>query len=179
MPSYVWVCECGEKFPDTGDNRGWNEALGHQRLHEQNSEPERIRGLFDVQTGEMVFQGGSRLQAVAQGVLSKKKPAATPSKDVFQGKVILKEIPIDPGVILCFYEAQERWPHAYPDDSPATISKFITECVFGFYRLCRDELTMGKLLDASLRAILEEQQGQIEKKAIGVLAAGEDEEEQA
>lgn len=105
-------------------------------------------------------------------MLPKKKPVTSPSKDVFQGKIFLKEIPIDPGVILCFYEAQERWPHVYPDDSPATISKFITECVFGFYRLCRDELTMGKLLDASLRAILQEQQGEVEEQTIDTSVAG-------
>ena len=70
------------------------------------------------------------------------------------GKILVREIPIDPVVYICFLEAKAMDPRSYPNDSPQTISGFITECVLGFFRLCPEVFTMSKIIEAAVRGVL-------------------------
>lgn len=162
MPLY-WQCECGERFEEKGrenpgDVSGWQDAVAHVQAHKRNKEPERLMGLIDSETGEVLFEGGYRPGAVKKGILPygpNVKSSDSKKGSPYQGKVVVREIPIDPAVIICFYEAQARWPQDYPNDDPQTISKFITDCVFTLYRTFPDEFSMGKLIESTIRSLYE------------------------
>jgi hypothetical protein len=160
----VWRCECGQQFEelgreDPGNVSGWMAAKDHVGQHKKNGEPEVLTGLWDTETGERIWEGGMRPMAVRAGVL----PYAKEKADVVQGakgtgplagKILVREIPIDPVVYICFLEAKAMDPRSYPNDSPQTISGFITECVLGFFRLCPEVFTMSKIIEAAVRGVL-------------------------
>jgi len=162
MGRLFWECECGERWEEKGreepgNDLGWKEARTHSHLHKTNGEPERLRGLVDEETGELVFTGGWRPIAVKQGILPygswrQKRAVSAPGEKIgpFQGRVLIRDIPIDPTVMLAFYEAQVLFPGDYPDDNPKTVSKFITECVFGFYALNSDIFSFGNTIKNTL-----------------------------
>lgn len=170
----VWRCQCGEEFPEHGRERpgdvsGWTAAVSHSQEHKRNKEPERIVGLIDTDTGEVLYEGGYRPGAVAAGILPygpKDKNVKNTGAGPYQGKVLIREIPIDPAVIMCFYEAQYRWPQDYPNDDPQSISKFITECVLSFFQAFSDELSMGKLIENTVRTILSQKESEEPSEAI-------------
>ncbi len=160
----VWRCECGQQFEELGREApgnvsGWMAAKDHVGQHKKNGEPEVLTGLWDTETGERIWEGGMRPMAVRAGVL----PYAKEKVDVAQGpkgtgplagKILVREIPIDPVVYICFLEARAMDSRSYPDDSPQTISGFITECVLGFFRLCPETFTMSKIIEAAVRGVL-------------------------
>lgn len=183
MPLY-WKCECGEQFEERGreepgNRQGWLDAIAHVKMHKKNKEPERLVGLIDTDTGEVIFEGGMRPVAVKQGILpygpsSDGESSGNKNINPFQGRILVRDIPIDPGVIICFYEARARWPQEYPDDTPKTISKFITECVFGLFTLCADELTFGRIVAASWQALSQQAQNASEDELTEVGLEGEE-----
>ena len=169
MPLY-WQCECGEKFEERGreepgNDIGWRKAISHVIMHKRNGELEKLLGLFN-EKGEMIFEGGMRPNAVKAGILpygdwknknksdfkveEKQLIASSGKRSPYQGVVFTKPIPIHQVVIDCFYEAKARCPAAYPDDSPETISDFITECVLGVFALYPEEFNMGRLIAETL-----------------------------
>lgn len=163
MGRWFWECECGERWEEKGreepgNDEGWKQARAHSHMHKVNGEPERLRGLVDEETGELVFAGGWRPIAVKQGILpygswkrerERESESSGGKAGPFQGRVFVRDIPIDPAVMIAFYEARTHWPTEYPDDTPKTISKFITECVFGFFALNSDVLSFGNLVKSS------------------------------
>ncbi|HOR77197.1 MAG TPA: hypothetical protein PLG04_00140 [Anaerolineaceae bacterium] len=160
----VWRCECGQQFEelgreDPGNVSGWMAAKDHVGQHKKNGEPEVLTGLWDTETGERIWEGGMRPVAVRAGVLpyaKEKADVVSGSKGTgpLAGKILVREIPIDPVVYICFLEAKAMDPRSYPDDAPQTISGFITECVLGFFRLCPETFTMSKIIEAAVRGVL-------------------------
>lgn len=72
--SLYWKCECGEEFEELGvkepgNDLGWRKAVNHVRTHRKIGTPKKILGLFNAETGEMVFAGGMRPLAVKQGII--------------------------------------------------------------------------------------------------------------
>ena len=160
----VWRCECGAQFEelgrqDPGNVSGWMDAKAHVQTHRDNQEPEVLTGLWDTETGELLFRGGMRPIAVKEGILpyAKERLDGVESegrRSPMAGKIMVREIPIDPVVYVCFLESQALFPQAYPDDRPQTISRFITECVLGMFRLMPEVFTMSKVIEAAVRGTL-------------------------
>lgn len=161
----VWRCECGQQFEelgreDPGNVSGWIAAKDHIQQHRKNGEPEVLTGLWDLESGEQLWDDGMRPMAVRAGVLPYAKERADVSSSgpkgagPLAGKILVREIPIDPVVYICFLEAKAMDPRGYPNDSPQTISGFITECVLGFFRLCPESFTMSKVIEAAVRGVL-------------------------
>lgn len=159
----VWRCQCGSQFEELGRKQpgnvaGWMDAKAHAQEHRNNNEPEVLTGLWDTDTGELLFKGGMRPTAVKEGILpyaDSRTNAERSTASPLAGKILVREIPIDPVVYVCFLECRQMSPRDYPDDSPMTISKFITECVLGLFRLCPETFTMSKIIEAAVRGSLQ------------------------
>lgn len=189
-----WRCECGATFEEKGreepgNDEGWIEAKAHVAQHKLHGEPEQIEGLYDSETGEMIFKGGFRPLAVSQGILPygpkgpKPKKQDKDSSSPYQGRIFLKPIDLDPAIMLFFSEAQMRWPSVYPDDDPKTIGKFILDCLITLWLAFPDKLGLGRTLQALLASYISrpEQEvsngvGAVEEEVMRVEAPVEEEE---
>lgn len=176
-----WLCECGAKFEEKGreepgNDSGYNEAVIHAQRHKNAGEPEELEGLYDSDKGEIIFKG-IRGKAVQLGILPRKgegsKSSATAgsnklSSSLYPIRIVTKDISLPPGVMVLFYEDQKIWPTDYPDDSPETISRWLTDCVVTFHREHPEIFTMGRILND---LVIKQYQEQVEEEEVGLNAS--------
>lgn len=71
------------------------------------------------------------------------------------GRVVLKDVSIDPAILMVFYEAQAMWPELYPDSSELYLGKFLRDAVIGF-AVVADMLTVTRVVQSALEEMTQE-----------------------
>jgi len=77
----VWRCSCGEEWPETGDAEGLRMAMSHNRKMAAVGTPHKSIGLVDLNTGEVIVKGFSRVNAVRKGYIRRSTVTSDATKE--------------------------------------------------------------------------------------------------
>lgn len=164
----VWMCSCGEEFPEYG--KMTNHIMSKGRYDPDSSHS--AVGLVDQETGELLIEGQNVKKAIELGYVKpkdkskgKKEKSASANgkpKQTSSGsnsgsntlaRIRFQNIEIDPALWILFDLARIKWPEEY-DDNAESFSLWLTECIFRLYMDYSDELGFEGLLERSLQKIM-------------------------
>lgn len=147
----VWVCDCGEEFPETGDRAGWGKIFRHKMENKDH----HVSGLYNAETGEQLVKGPDMRNAISKGYIKpkKKKEENKPVSSNTRAKMRFQDVELDPGLWVLFDLARLRFPDEY-EDTPGSFADWVTETIYSFYIEHADELGFDQLLSKSIENIL-------------------------